>query len=107
MLIADTVAIKGLQLEEGVKRFDFYRCYSCRRVFTREAEERAFREAEKTGDCRICKCGATKYTPTRPVGLEWFGVMGYVRKLVLARAVAPFAERRAPFVMPFLERLCS
>ena len=107
MLISETVAIKSLQIEEGVKRFDFYRCLGCHRIFTLQDELRAFKRAEKNGDCRICPCGSLRYSPSSPVRTEWLGVLGYSIKVFLARAVAPLLERRIPATIPLLEWMCA
>jgi hypothetical protein len=110
--IAETAAVKALQFNAGddpaARAYDFYRCYACRRVITRQDELRTFTTAN--GDpLRICACGSLRYSPSWPVGLEWARphVAGFVLKLLLARKVAPFAERRAPFLMPIVEKLVS
>jgi hypothetical protein len=110
--IAETAAVKALQFNAGddpaARAYDFYRCCSCARIITRQDELRAF--ATANGDrLRICGCGSLHYSPSWPVGPEWIRphVAGFVLTLLLARKVAPFAERRAPFLMPILEKLVA
>jgi hypothetical protein len=111
--IDETVALKALQLKPAHRpedrAYDFYRCYSCRRVITRADELRAFRVTDNGGRPWICACGSGRYSPTWPVAMEWLQprIVSFVAKLVLARAVAPLAEKRAPFLLSYLERLVA
>lgn len=110
--IAETAAVKALQFDPAndpaARAYDFYRCYSCRRIITRQDELRVFARANGDG-LRICACGSLRYSPSWPVGLEWIRphVAGFVVKLILARKVAPLAERRAPFLIPVVEKLVA
>ena len=52
-----------------VKKFPFYRCGSCRRLFTYREEQKVM--TSKTERLNVCPCGARTYRPTNPVGLEW------------------------------------
>ena len=79
--------------------YDFYRCQSCHRVFSREEEKLAFAVAAKNNSerqVRMCRCGARRYSPTWPVGFEWMhpNVIAYTLKLALARGLAPWLDRR-------------
>ena len=54
-------------------RYQFYRCWHCGRVLTREDERRAFdRESKHAGV--ICPCGSSRYSPSMPRGLEWYSL---------------------------------
>jgi len=85
---------------ESDRCYDFYRCYKCQRVFSREAEI-----ANLQGRS-ICKCGSSRYTPSWPTFLEWLrpDIVGYTVKLVLARAIAPLADKYASWLLPYIER---
>jgi len=89
--------------------YDFYRCTTCHRVFSREDEKRAFAAAAKQTNersVRMCRCGGRRYSPTWPVtkwsylpwrcDSEWLqlNVLAYTAKLVMARGLAPWLDRR-------------
>ena len=92
--------------ESNPANYDFYRCGSCHRVFTRDEERAAF-AAMSPGHVRICKCGSKRYSPTWPVmpAVSWFpltwlrwlrenewlgaSVILYTFRCILAREVAP------------------
>ncbi len=90
--------------KEGV--YDFYRCYKCGRVFTREGELKAFGE---DGVKAVCGCGSQKYSPAWPIWFDWLkpSVIKYTIKLLLARGLAPWAEKKAQWLLPYLEWACS
>lgn len=82
---------------------DFYRCFSCGKLFTREQEQAGF-AAEKGA----CPCGSLKYKPSHPVGRkEWWSknVRPYVAKITIARGIAPWCEKHFPVVLPLLGKL--
>lgn len=87
--------------------FDFWRCYTCGRLFTYEQERARMVSLEHDLKARMCPCGSMKYKPARPTSLEWLkpNVVTYTLKLVLARGVAPWAEKHYPRALPWLERL--
>jgi hypothetical protein len=90
--------------------YDFWRCYSCNRIFTYEQERAYIKAMEHDLKRTICSCGSLKYSPAKsPVGLEWLlpNVLTYTLKLILARGVAPWVEQHFPRALPWLERLCK
>lgn len=82
--------------------FDFYRCFACGSLFTRDEEQKGFLEERGA-----CECKSLKYRPSYPVGREWFrwNIVSYVAKLILARSIAPVCERRFPALLPVIGRL--
>ena len=86
---------------------DFWRCYECGRILTYEEER--YRVSRLNSDMRltICDCGSMRFRATRPRGIEWIypRVAVYVAKLVIARGIAPWLERRYPKALPLAERL--
>lgn len=114
--------MKGIN--EG--NYDFYRCWRCGRVFSREEERSILAKMTKSMEgvakddnkIQFCKCGSLKYTPSWPVRKKegWRGyysdnewleprIRRYVVKLWLARAVAPWCERHLTVVLPLVEWL--
>ena len=89
--------------------FDFYRCYKCNRLFTREQEKYMFSWMTKNPEVqpKICSCGSMKYSPSWPTFLGWIkpSVIRYVFKLVLAREIAPWMDGHYPGVLPYIEWL--
>lgn len=87
--------------------FDFWRCYACGAVITYEQERARMIAMERDLKTTICRCGSMKYKPTNPHGFEWLklSVVTYVLKLILARGIAPWAEKRFPRALPWIERL--
>lgn len=109
MLLTESDVFKKYALGRKEHSFDFYRCYKCMRVFTREQEwsSLAKMNAQPFGRSGICACGSMKYSPTWPVFWEWLkpGVLRYTLKCVLARGIAPWLERHWQKPLPFVERL--
>lgn len=108
------------EIETGfVPLYDFYRCYKCDRIITREEEKAICTQAtrDQLDRAAICPCGSMKFMPTWPVTTwsllpwrcdsEWLrtNVFRYTLKLVLARGVAPWCERHMPIALPWIERL--
>lgn len=91
----------------GFNKYDFYRCYHCRVIFTEEQLRARCRSAEKTGDSSICDCGSMKFVPAWPKRLQWarWNVLRYTLKLVLARGLAPWLDKHYPPALPLVERL--
>lgn len=87
--------------------WDFYRCYKCHRVFTYEQEQSRIARMDLGEGLTICPCRSMRYGPARPAGIEWLkpSVITYTGKLVLARGVAPWVEKRLPSALPLIERL--
>lgn len=107
--------------------YDFWRCYACGLIMTHEQERARVALMEMDYKQTICPCGSMKYKPTKPRLVarhkwsplrlltknrlfkqnEWLEstVLTYVVKLVLARGVAPWAERNFPRALPLLKRL--
>jgi DNA-directed RNA polymerase subunit RPC12/RpoP len=81
----------------GPRRHDFYRCYKCGGIFTREHERNVFDLAE-VGRGTVCECGSAKYSPTKPRFYEWVypSVFAYTVKVVLARGLAPWMKKHFP-----------
>jgi NAD-dependent SIR2 family protein deacetylase len=88
--------------------YDFYRCHKCNWLFTLRYEKRAtvmMNEGKQQGICK--HCGSTRYSPSWPRFLGWLrpDVVAFVGRLILARGVAPFAEKKAQWALPYIERL--
>lgn len=96
--------------------YDFYRCHKCGALFTYEEERARLQHMQDTNDeiMYIC-CTSRKYAPARRpeikrgrfakrylTGNEWLqpNVIRYVAKLVAARAVAPWLEKHAAWLLP-------
>lgn len=106
MKIADSeVFAEYAKTPEEDRVFDFYRCYKCQSVFTREDELYGFRNADERG--RICKCGSSKYGPGWPTWFGWLKpcVVRYTLKMILAREVAPWCEKHFQAALPVIEKL--
>jgi len=56
---------------EAPSAYQFYRCFHCGRLLTRDDELRAFNPAS-TRPGMICPCGSSRYFPGMPRGIEWF-----------------------------------
>lgn len=83
--------------------FDFYRCFSCGTLFTREQEQAAFKAGKGA-----CPCGSRKYRPGRPANRkEWWSrnIRSYVIKIFIAREVAQWCEKYFPPALPLLGKL--
>ena len=103
------------------KHFDFYRCRECKRIFTREEELEFYAWAEllspeEEREATICPCGSMKFKPARPPASAWsmlkkdyrrWRIWSYVGKLILARAVAPWLEKKPNlrFLLRYIEKL--
>ena len=94
-------------------KYDFYRCYKCARVITRE-EELAFYEMAKEiapGQehlARFCDCGSMQIVPSKPSSeVEWRqrNVRRYAIKLILSRGLIPWLEKTFPTALPWAEWL--
>jgi len=111
MSLKDYPLISGIVEDVGKRLHDYYRCYKCNRVITREEEREVWAEATAgimaENKVSICKCGSGKYSPALPVDEEWRkpNVLIYTVKLILARAVAPWLEKNEPEGLPHLEWL--
>jgi len=125
MKIADFPSLKACIDDLGPKRtesgfvqqYDFYRCYKCDRIITRDEEKGAYSMANsgKTDRVSICPCGSMKFSATWPVTTwsvlpwqcdsEWLrvNVIRYTLKLALARGVAPWCERHFSAALPWIE----
>lgn len=86
----------------GKGTHDFYRCYSCHRIFTHEQEVVRIAAMGEEKNARMCSCGSRKYVGTKPIGQEWLrpAVVAYTLKLVLARGLAPKLPK---FLLPAVE----
>jgi len=112
MRIDETEFLKKLSPEKDLNAYDFYRCQACKRLLTRIDELKFFARVNSdlsAPDARVdfCPCLSRRFSPSFPNGLgEWLNprIIYYTLKLIAARVVAPFMERRAPFVVPLLER---
>ena len=111
MSFSDYPEIEKISSDVGKRMHDFYRCYKCNRIITREEERNIWEEADagivEENKVSICKCGSAKYSPALPVDEEWRkpNVLRYTVKLILARAVAPWLEKHEPEGLPHLEWL--
>ena len=87
--------------------YDFYRCYKCLRVFSRQEELESIVRIDQGEN--FCECGSTRFTPSWPVGVEWLkpNVAKYAIKLFLARGVAPKLDKYSytRFALPWIEKL--
>jgi hypothetical protein len=107
MRLADSRAFKFYEFAPN--QHDFYRCVKCNVIFTYEHERTRLWEMKRDSDVKmyICRCRSRRYAPTKPTLLEWLDpkVLLYTVKLVLARGVAPWAEHRANWLLPYIEWL--
>jgi hypothetical protein len=107
----ETPNIDTIRGDVGLHFHDFYRCYKCGRMITREEERELFRAGEEgiieENKMVICKCRSAKYTPAVPADEEWQkpNVLRYTVKMILARVVAPWLEENEPEGLPHLEWL--
>ena len=111
--------MKGLEEYPGLKQykdnlgpglFDFYRCYKCARLITREEEQAWKKKADASEEDieTFCPCGSLKIFPARrPVRLDWFspGVLRYTTKVILARGLAPWCDKHLRSALPLIERI--
>ncbi len=126
MKISDSKILTEYRDDLGVGKHDFYRCYRCRRLFTREEEKAIYarlgRQLDEKG-VSICGCGSQKFSPGWPITRffwvfpffipvpvfrsEWMqrNVIGYTFKLVMARGVAPWLERHLSIALPLVEKM--
>jgi hypothetical protein len=86
--------------------WDFFRCQKCQGVFTYEQERIRLDHMRRIGDTAmyIC-CTSHKYQPTFPTRYEWLkpNVFIYTAKLVLARGLAPWADKHCRWLLPLIE----
>lgn len=103
MPLSDNAVFAEYEKDRRQSVYDFYRCYKCGSVFSREQEVFRLRHCEGL----MCKCGSAKYSPAMPTGWEWFNldVMRYTARLILARGLAPWLYHHAKFALPLVERL--
>ncbi len=84
--------------EFGENKHDFYRCHKCGAIFTQEYERLRLNDMSLEGDdCPMfIHCTSLRYAPTRPRLWQWLypSILKYAVKVFLARAVAPWAEKR-------------
>lgn len=77
-------------------RHDFYRCVKCQSIFTLQYERERIAEMSKHGDRTLfIHCTSLRYQPALPTWYEWFypRVFIFAAKVLLARVVAPWAEK--------------
>jgi hypothetical protein len=112
MRLSDSAILQAYQDDVGPRMHDFYICYKCGRIITREQEKAVWKSASsgglEGGALKLCVCGSQKYSPTRPHGLDWLipRVASYTLKLVLARGLAPWLDKNFPQALPVVEFLC-
>ena len=112
MKISDSEILQAYHDDLGARKHDFYACYKCGRVLTREREKAVWEAAEAgrlpSSGVEICPCGSAKYSPTKPVGFDWLrpSILSYTLKLVLARELAPVLEVHWPAGNILVEYLC-
>lgn len=109
MRMSDSAVFARYNYGRAQGAFDFYRCYKCYGIFTREREVVEF-ERLRTAEhdiVRICPCGSLKYSPTLPRFWEWlyWPVLRYTVKLALARGLAPWLDRHFPSALPLVEKM--
>ena len=106
--------------------YDFYRCWKCQAIITREEELLSFKNAEHDAEekAHMCSCRSRKYYPDWPHRApfklryllapgayleknEWLhgNVLRYTCKLVLARGLAPWLDRNFRIALPVVEKL--
>ena len=105
--------IRQIQSDLNKRGHDFYRCYKCGSLFTREDERMIF-EAGNSGEMDeshafVCDCGSAKYVPAIPNKSEWEAphIMAYTAKLILARAVVPAIAEEHPDALEHIEWLLA
>ncbi len=101
-------ALKAWADDLGPGLYDFYRCYKCSRIITREEEKLWLAEAELILDDQtmFCPCGSLRLSPSRgPIRLEWlsYHVLRYTVKVILARGLAPWCDKHFRLLLPFIE----
>ena len=105
-----------IQLGGGAykNQFDWYRCYKCRDLITREQEIAwqiwAVKQGEDDSEIVFCNCGSLKIVPARmPRRLEWIqrNVLRYTVKVILARGLAPWLDKYFRNALPLIEYLVS
>lgn len=108
MSLSDRKEFAFYEFKPGM--WDFFRCAKCNAIFTYEEERTRLDHMRRIADTSMyIHCTSHRYGPTQPRGSEWLrlNVARYTVKLFLARGVAPYAERYAPFLLPLLARLVS
>lgn len=93
--------------DENQRNYDFYRCFSCGKLLTRDDELEAFAIATEGHMC-ICSCGSRKYSPTWPSSKsEWNSatVQRYKRRCILAREIAPRVLKYTPWLFPVVNAI--
>jgi hypothetical protein len=101
-----------IRADLGSKKFDFYRCYKCGKVITREEELMFYAWANEIppgqeDEAVICDCGSMKIIPVKMSGDEWRekNVLRYSIKIILARGLIPWLEKKFPAALPWAEWL--
>ncbi len=118
--IEEFPALKAWADDLGPGLYDFYRCYKCGRIITREEEKVWLKNAESITDDQtmFCYCGSLRITPVRPPKglIGWwrlrkdflvYSVLRYTVKVVLARGLAPWLDRNFRVALPLIEWLVS
>jgi hypothetical protein len=107
MRIADSKVLSKYFEKTTSGNYDFYRCFDCGRIITRQREREVFNMLDNERFLRICQCGSMKYSPSWPAYFEWLlpRVAYYVYKLVLVRGVAAWADGRFPTLVRKIEDL--
>lgn|SRR5512144_2299649 len=109
MSLADSAVFAQYNYSRKTGAFDFYRCYKCNGIFTREQEMYEFARAARNPNdrLRMCPCGSVKYSPSFPRFWEWpyWPVLRYTVKLTLARGLAPWLDKHFPKALPLVERM--
>lgn len=87
--------------------YDFYRCFTCGAVITRQRELEVFNILNNDSFIRMCPCGSMKYSPGFPHWNEWVlpRVIRHVYRLLLVRGVAAWADGRFPWLLRKIEEL--
>jgi hypothetical protein len=113
-------ALKGWADDLGPGRYDFYRCYKCSRIITREEEKLWYEQADMVLDDQtmFCYCGSLRITPARPPRglIGWwrlrkdfvtYTVLRYTVKVILARGLAPWLDKHFRAALPLIEYVVS
>ena len=107
MRISDSAVLTKYFVPSREGNYDFYRCFACGAIITRQREREVFNWMETDYYLNACPCGSMKYSPGWPTWYEWFrpAVVYYVYKLVLVRGVAAWVDGRFPKLLPIIEYL--
>ena len=118
--LSEYPALKAWADDLGPGKYDFYRCYKCSRIITRE-EEKAWlitADLKLDDETMFCECGSLRITPSRPPKglMGWYrqrrdflvySVLRYTVKVVLARGLAPWLDKHFRAALPIIEYVVS